>query len=188
MLDAKQVYVGRHRKVINVLQPHGIYRARQRDRTAFSTSIISFKSGVEHDIDGFCQQSISSLSSESFPYDYIVRALGSDETFAEYGRPLDYVGTALQQHGIGTYLPEILRKQRYVPSIRQVAHSYRRSKLKSAYKSELPSKRRGQLRVLVLDDVYTTGATTEAISIALLEVAPSATIDVHTLARAVSEI
>ena len=162
----------------------GVYYSRQKEKTTFSTSIISFKSGNESVIDRFCSESIALLRSNGTRYDLIVRALGAKEMSADYGRPLDYVGTALQLDGLGKYRPGIIRKNRIVTSVRSLAYHRRYRHVKNAYRAELPDVSMLVPRILVIDDVYASGATTAAISVALREFAPAAAIDVFTLATA----
>lgn len=103
---------------------------------------------------------------------------------ADYGRPLDYIGTALQLEGVGKYQPDIIRKERIVTSVRSLAHHQRHKHVRNAYGAELPDVSMVAPRILVIDDVYASGATTAAISVALRESAPAAAIDVLTLATA----
>lgn len=103
---------------------------------------------------------------------------------ADYGRPLDYIGTALQLDGLGEYQPGIIRKDRIVTSVRSLVHHRRYKHVKNAYRAELPDVSMLVTRILVIDDVYASGATTAAISVALREFAPAADIDVFTLATA----
>ena len=160
----------------------GVYYSRQKEKTTFSSSIISFKSGKESVIDRFCGESIALLRSNCIRYDFIVRALGAKEMSADYGRPLDYIGTALEREGIGRYLPEIIRKERIVTSVRRLAHHQRHRHVRNAYRAELPDVSMAAPQILVIDDVYASGATTAAICVALRESAPAAAIDVFTLA------
>ncbi len=162
----------------------GVYYSRQREKTSFSSSIISFKAGRETVVDRFCKESIVLLRSHGIRYDYIVRALGAREIRADYGRPLDYIGMALELEGFGRYRPEIIRKERIVTSVRRLAHHQRHLHVRDAYRAELLDESMAAPRVLVIDDVVASGATTAAISVAIRESVPAATIDVFTLAKA----
>lgn len=162
----------------------GVYYSKQKQKTPFFTSIISFKSGNESVIDRFCGESTALLGSNCTRYDFIVRALGAKEISVDCGRPLDYIGTALQLEGGGKYQPDIIRKARIVTSARNLAHHQRYKHVRNAYGAELPDVSMVGPRILVIDDVYASGATTAAISVALRESAPVAAIDVFTLATA----
>ena len=79
--------------------------------------------------------------------------------------------------------PDALRRRRNTPSQGSVGGPQRRTNVKGAIRPHRPDRIAGR-RVLLVDDVLTTGATVDECALALLEAGATA-VDVLTLARVI---
>ncbi len=123
------------------------------------------------------------LAGQVFSCDVIVRALSSKEKSAGGGEPLDRVCQELARRTDVPYAPERLQKTRQTQAVKNAGGRPTRMKLLlDAYRfdavglSETP-------RVLIVDDVITTGATLSAIASAIRKASPVAEILFLGLAR-----
>lgn len=123
------------------------------------------------------------LAGQMYSCDVIVRALSSKEKAASGSEPLDKVCQELARRMNVPYAPERLQKTRQTQAVKNAGGRPTRMKLLlDAYRfdssglSETP-------RVLILDDVITTGATLGAIASAIRKESPLAEILFLALAR-----
>jgi hypothetical protein len=123
------------------------------------------------------------LAEQVLSCDVIVRALSSKEKTAGGGEPLDRVCQELARRMDVPYAPERLRKTRQTQAVKNAGGRRTRMKhLLDAYTfdaaglSETP-------RVLIVDDVITTGATLSAIASAIRKTSPASEILFLGLAR-----
>jgi hypothetical protein len=146
-----------------------------------SRSIVDF----QHHREPQTQQWIRLAESimPPLPCDVIVRAMSSNESTSNGKSPLDLLCQALAQKLNVPYAPERLWKYRRTGAVKNAGErSARRKVLVNAYEfygTSLSSK----ARVLLVDDLITTGATAGTIAAAVRKELPEAEIRLFTLAR-----
>ena len=115
--------------------------------------------------------------------DVIVRALSSKELLASGKTPLDRVGQELAQRMGSEYAPQRLTKLHPTAAVKNAGNRESREKiLWDAYMFEaegLPA----SVRIMIIDDIVTTGATFAAIASAIRVKLPEAVITYFALAR-----
>jgi len=90
--------------------------------------------------------------------DYIVRALGSDETYNRDNTPLDLMGKLLAKKFNAKYVTNILTKEK-TPQLKFAGNKYNRQNILSQkYTCDLKYLNKNG-RYLIIDDVSTTGTT-----------------------------
>lgn len=95
--------------------------------------------------------------------------------------PLDLLGQNLSTTFSCQYLPSLLRKSKTTLSNKGLTREQRETQLQNIYSiTPLPNTQ----PILLIDDIFTTGATTRAIIQALRESSPNNPIEVFTLAKA----
>jgi hypothetical protein len=115
--------------------------------------------------------------------DVIIRALSSKELFASGKSPLDRLGSELAQRIGCPFAPERLVKVRPVAAVKNAGIREARDKiLKDTYEFD-PTGLPETPRLLVIDDIITTGATFAAISTAIHAKLPQSPLTYFALAR-----
>ncbi|RZK10516.1 MAG: ComF family protein [Flavobacterium sp.] len=147
--------------------------------------IISFKERDVYTVRHFASLAIQYLLDQRMEQDLIiVRALHSNELKALANRndPLDRIGKSLAATFNCFYKPELLRKTRVTKAVKLLNTQERKAELKQTY---LVSKTKMDLnnrKILIIDDVVTTGVTICSIIKAVLDEFPLAKINVFSLA------
>lgn len=120
--------------------------------------------------------------------DVIVRALNSNELHADITSPLNDICKSIERTSDAVYLPQLLKKTRNTDKSINMSRRERLEKVRGIYQfspsRELESFSRP--RILIVDDVFTSGATTSEITRAIHEVLPQAIITIFTLTKAAS--
>ncbi len=113
----------------------------------------------------------------------ILRALNSHETFVTGTlTPLDRLGNSLATVFDCTYYPAMLHKTKLTPSIKSLTLPEREAALKDVYRIDPELFDLNHRKVLIIDDVTTTGATACAIIKSILEHFPEAGMNIFSLA------
>lgn len=95
--------------------------------------------------------------------DYIVRALGSKEVTATSLKPLDLIAQTISSKLDCEYVPERLRKKSITEPLKFAGNKINRNCIiKDSYIFD-NSNIKSDSTIMILDDLYTTGATTEEI-------------------------
>ena len=146
--------------------------------------IIDFKNQDEQAIRYFTIQALENLQYHQIDQDlFIIRALHSYETDADSVLdPLDRLGD-----GIGTvfdcsYYSRVLSKTRVTKAIKSFTIAQRKAELEGVYKLDANMFNFNNRKILIIDDVITTGTTACAIIKAILDEFPLAEIEVFGLA------
>ena len=126
--------------------------------------------------------------SNSFPkIDYIVRALGHSElSVSGNTKSLDYLAQTLAVSLEATYAPESLSKQHELTKSTQCTATERKAQVHGAYvfdPDKIATPQFSELTFLIVDDVCTSGATTDEIFRAITEALPHASVYVFTLVK-----
>ena len=158
------------------------HAARVGYQDIISRSLHDFKDGLEPQTARWISLAAPMICSE-LNFDLIVRVLGSTELAAAGEMPLDRLCNAIAQGSGATYAPERLTKGRAVRALTSLGGRIARQKeLEGAYTFDaagLPQK----LRILLVDDLATTGATLESVGSAIKSVLSEAEILYFVLAR-----
>ena len=136
--------------------------------------VWSFKDGVNSSIDRWISKALE--VSDSFPdVDYVVRALGHKELAAgNSNKPLDKLASKLAETLSGKYRPELLTKSRVLEKSTGISSSQRSSQVNGVYEANYQEEIAGLEcpKFLIIDDVHTSGATTNEIRRAILHTYP----------------
>lgn len=159
----------------------GYYR---HDKDKVKDKVIKFKEGDTEVITQWL--SVIEQQIDRFPkVDYIVRALGHKELNAD-NSTLDEVGEFLETSiSNATYLPELLTKNNRNEKLTTMSAVNRRNTLLKQYSfnSQHKDLSKQKKSFLIIDDVYTTGSTTNEITRAIRESIPNSNIYVFTLVQ-----
>ena len=158
------------------------HAARVGYQDIISRSLHDFKDGCEPQTTRWVSLA-APLVGKELKFDFIVRALGSNEDSASGATPLDKLCAAIAVSSGAAYVPERLLKVAPVRALTTLGgRAARQKELQGAYTFDakgLPP----NVRVLVVDDLATTGATLEAIADAIREAHAGADVVCFTLAR-----
>lgn len=147
--------------------------------------VWSFKDGVPSAVKRWTDKSIELAN--SFPdIDIVVRALGHDELVAAISeKPLDTLGNTLAKALNAKYQPTALSKSRVLQKSTGISAVERAAQVDGAYTMSLPDSvlNKDRPRFLIIDDVHTSGATTNEIQRAIAEACPSAQVFIFTLVK-----
>jgi predicted amidophosphoribosyltransferase len=158
------------------------HAARVGYQDIISRSLHDFKDGCEPQTSRWVSLA-APLVSKELQFDVIVRALGSAEDAASGTTPLDKLCAAIAVASGAAYVPERLQKVAQVRALTSLpGRAARQKELRGAYTFDatgLPA----NVRILVVDDLATTGATLEAITNAIRDAHAGANVVCFTLAR-----
>ena len=122
----------------------------------------------------------------SFPaIDIVVRALGHAELRAEDGdKALDTLGKSLAVALGASYQPKILEKDHVLDKSTNCTAAQRLHQVRGAYKADFDSiEANSNPTFLIVDDVLTSGATTDEITRCLSQAFPNSSIYIFTLVK-----
>lgn len=146
------------------------YLTRHFGRDALSESILNFKKMHAHDVNAWVDCAVKRLKPLRLGGLLVIRALHSDETLATgKGKDaLDQLGKAIADKYHGQYLPMLLTKTRPTKPFHQIAtKSEREHELADVYQVDCSLTDLKDRRILLVDDVVTTGVTARTIIRAL---------------------
>jgi predicted amidophosphoribosyltransferase len=147
--------------------------------------ILDFKNKDESAIRHFIIKALENLQHHTIDADLIIiRALHSFETVAgsEPDNALDRLGQSLSTVFDCTYYPEIISKTRPTGSIKSLTIAQRKKEIEDVYRLKQDTFNFNYRKVLIIDDVVTSGTTVCAIMTAILDAYPKAEIEVFCLA------
>lgn len=143
--------------------------------------LLDFKNGNPRAIDRWHKVLLQSAE-QLPPIDYVVRALGHNELVATEAAPLHTLSKNLAQKIGANYVPELLKKKRSNEKMTALSASDRKRVIHDVYTASLESLP-DKTRILILDDVLTTGSTLNEISRAIHEAKPEAKVYFLTLVK-----
>lgn len=149
--------------------------------------IWAFKDGHKSAINRWLNKT-QELATSLPNVDYVVRALGHSEIQlggSDPQRPLDQLSERLAESLNATYCPICIQKNRVLVKSTQCSAKERELQVHGAYSVNLDAIRtsKNNLTFLVVDDVFTSGATTRDITRALCDAYPKARIYIFTLVK-----
>lgn len=148
--------------------------------------IWEFKDSAQEAVDRWLNKSVE--QSNALPHvDYVVRALGHAETTIEHSdnsTSLDCLGSSLAEHLHAEYIPTLLSKSRILSKSTALSAAERKNQVKGAYDvhSEILQQADGST-FLIVDDVFTSGATTDEIIRSITAAFPKSKVYVFTLVK-----
>jgi ATP-dependent DNA helicase RecQ len=152
--------------------------------------VWAFKDGSPSSIDRWLTK--AEEVSVSLPHiDYVVRALGHAEiqpSTTNRKTPLDELSEQLARSLNATYCPGFLKKDRLLVKSTQCSATERKLQVDGVYSvnhEEISASRSAALTFLIVDDVFTSGATTSEIIRALHSSYPKARIYIFTLIKTI---
>ena len=148
--------------------------------------LLNYKDGIPNTLD-IWSHLMPVIAPSLPPVDLIVRALGHAECTAK-SSARDKIWSTLAEHLHGEYLPNALRKTRSTRKSTSMRRHERFKEAQNTYEVAQPNAITKACSILVVDDVYTTGATVQEIKRALLQVNPQANIYAFSLLRTNSGI
>lgn len=159
---------------------HHALRAEQRD--TISQYLHDFNEGVEPQTSRWISF-VAPLICSAGPFDVIVRVLRSGELSADGTSTLDRLCKAIALQSGATYAPERLVKTRTTRTLQGLGgRAAHRKELDGAYVFEGSAIKAGA-RILVVDDILTTGSTLEVVASAIKQSLPDAEIVGFVLGR-----
>jgi predicted amidophosphoribosyltransferase len=157
------------------------YIPAQQDTTPISNLLLKFKNNEsEKIIILFCQWACKVLLKEGIQVQTIVRALHSNETEATGRTSLDKLGNELAKQLNADYNPAALKKCRMTLPLKKIEFHKREAEVHNVYICvPLPE----TSSILIIDDIYTTGATTSEIVRAIKSTNPNVMIYMFILGK-----
>jgi predicted amidophosphoribosyltransferase len=145
----------------------GYYIPSGKDITQLSSLFIECKHNTSREIvSEFSHWAGEELLKRVGRIDIIVRALRSHETKVNQQTALDILGHTLAGYLKAVYRPEVVKKTRMTHPLKKIEWTKRKTEIENVYYID-----RGKLfdniSVLIIDDIYTTGATIHEIIRAL---------------------
>jgi hypothetical protein len=166
---------------VNFLVYH--HAARNGRLDSISQCVQDFRSGTEPQTSRWLSL-IKELAGDSGTYDVVVRALGSYETSVGRGSPLDRLCELIARHSDSHYQPARLTKTRITRKLQGLGgRAAHQKELVGAYAFDGLGLR-SDARILVIDDLISTGATLEAIAAAIHAALPAAVVSGFVLSKA----
>lgn len=159
-------------------RPENFIDAQVRSR------LLGYKDNDESTLTAW-ERLIPSMAAGLPPVDLIVRALGHAEREA-HSSYRDRLWFNLAEQLQGQYIPTALRKNRVTRKSTSLNRQERQTEALNSYEVALPDQVHNADSILVVDDVYTTGATIQEIKRAILAINPKAKVYAFTLLRTCS--
>ena len=147
--------------------------------------VINFKKGDEFAIRRFIADAINLLLKQEMDKELIIiRALNSKEIVPEIngGQSLDRLGQSLAATFGCHFVPTILVKRHLTRPVKSLTLTKRQIELADVYQVSQHSINLNNRKVLIIDDIVTTGLTVSAIIKAILTAFPGAKVSVFALA------
>jgi predicted amidophosphoribosyltransferase len=161
------------------------YLSKNTTRDNHQKLILDFKNNQEHAVRHCIIEAIENLQHLGIDEDtLILRALSSNETKAgQYtSKGLWRLGTSLSWVFDCDHFPSLIYKKRVTEPIKNLGIAERKAELEQVYAVDGNIVDLNEKKVLLIDDVVTTGTTACAIISAILKVYPRTRIEVFSLA------
>ena len=170
--------------------PHGVNAAyflgyyfprNQGDQDDFSQLLLRFKDNNRTTVSQFSTVAVKEIS-KRIDADVIVRILSSSERTASTGTPLDHLGDYIAKQCSMVYRPQLLQKIRDIPALKYMHANERAAAIRGAYEFSAGGLS-GFQRILIIDDVKTTGYTVSEVARAIRAVLPQCEVYLFVLAH-----
>jgi len=136
------------------------YIPSRKDVTVLSDLLINFKNNEPAEIiNELCEWACLELLKANINIDIIVRALGSKETEPQEGTALDQLGNKLAEYLNASYQPKLLKKRRFTYPMKRLESEERKAAIDNTYYFDGDENISDMNSILIIDDIYTSGAT-----------------------------
>ncbi|HVX00593.1 MAG TPA: phosphoribosyltransferase family protein [Candidatus Babeliaceae bacterium] len=166
------------------------YRPLHTGGDQLSQSLLRFKSAIQDDLRAWIDCSVSELKQLAIPRDVIVmRALGSHETAVESrtDTALDRLGKSIAKAFGIRWMPWLIAKARHTRPLKSLTAKERRAEIKRTYQLTKDYFDFDGKRILLIDDITTTGITLTSIIRLIKQYFPDSRFKVFTLAKTEQE-
>ena len=157
------------------------YRPKGTKPDKVSTDLLAFKKNLEPQTARWIQLG-AKVASDCIDFDLVMRVLGSKELVANGTKSLDRLCVELARLKGVKYQSNYLRKIHATPELKYLSAADRKLALKGVYVFENEDDLSGK-KVLLVDDVITSGSSTRAIVEAIKLKAPAAKVILFALAK-----
>jgi len=161
------------------------YFSKSNDFSAERKLILDFKKGDENALRHFSILALKSLEGNHIDDDvFIIRALHSNELKVtdRNSSPLDRLGDSLATVFDCTYYPKILTKTNATQPVKSLSLIERKIELDNVYQIDTGLFDLNERKIIIIDDIVTTGTTASYIIDCILKEFPRAKINVFSLA------
>jgi len=159
------------------------YKPRNRGgKDKLSSYLLSFKDGEKNAVKHWVQFASGEFEKSDLEYDIVIRALGSSEVKYRAGQPLDELGQEIAKITKAVYTPQILQKKNANEPLKRLSATGRHEALRGIFafdSSKIPE----NARILIIDDVITTGATIKEICRTIKSARPDIVTELFTLTK-----
>jgi predicted amidophosphoribosyltransferase len=163
------------------------HAARVGYQDIVSRSLHDFKDGCEPQAARWIALAAPRVCGK-LEFDVVVRSLAAGELKASPGTPLDRLCEAIAGGSGAMYEPARLEKEKLVRAMTSLGgRALRQKELDGVYRFDGSGLAR-DVRILVVDDIATTGATLEAVSRAVRRALPGAVVTCFVLARVEAQL
>ena len=159
------------------------YIPQLRNDDFLSSRILAFKNSEQNAKQQWLSWSSNELSNIGIQFDYIIRSLGHDELESLNNSPLDNLGILLERTLNSHYQSSLLKKRRVTRKLSTIPTIFdRRAELKDVFYCT-NEKNLNNKNVLLIDDVSTSGVTSNFIYQSIVEINPLVNCYLFTLAQ-----
>jgi len=162
------------------------YRPRHIGGDRLSRSILRFKDALAHDLRAWIDCAVSELQKVDIADDIIVmRALSSTETIidASSDTALDKLGKAIAEKFAINWMPGLINMLKITRPLKSLEAAERSTEIKNAYSLFSENLDLNDKRLLLIDDIISTGTTITTIIRLIKQHFPRSRFKVFTLAK-----
>lgn len=138
-----------------------------------SFKLMDYKGDKEAQIEIFSRLAADAFAKDGLKFDHVVRVLGSEETTPKATSRIIPVAKAIVTATGASYIPQLLYKTRKTKPLKNMTQAQREAELEGVYVANEGYNLDGK-KVLIVDDIATTGTTMSFVAKAILEQYPEA--------------
>jgi hypothetical protein len=140
------------------------YEPNHRSDDLLTIKLLSFKNGVNTDIQIWSSWALTELIKLNLNFDFVVRSLGSKELNATGNAPLDILCRTISSGLNAEYIPGLISKLKTTEKLSTISKlDDRKAQLDGVFFANNNFERILNKNILVIDDVATSGTTSRYI-------------------------